>query len=262
MFPRFSSGPFTVAASLAALITCGFSSGSASAQPLQWQRGGVQPASAVSTDPSTRQGASAGHRFMTPGVARQAAFSEPLEDAAPVKQPTAAKRPTRRASPAKAVAPADYRELTESKPAVETTVDGDIYFASEVRQAATRTVAETESMAAPAGFVIGIGGDGCGAYVEPGCGIPEPGCAVVDPGCAIPAPACGCPEPGCGCAMEVCEPGVCGDCICGDVGCCGSCVGAPCPPPSLGGCAERGAVPICIYLPPIKEVVLFGGVQG
>ncbi|MEM6330771.1 MAG: DUF6666 family protein, partial [Planctomycetota bacterium] len=85
---------------------------------------------------------------------------------------------------------------------------------------------------------------------------PEPGCAIVEPGC-------GCVEPGCGCVVEgpVVGGEACGDCVCGDVGCCGSCVGGCCPP-SLGGCHERGAIPICIYLPPIKEVVLFAGVQG
>lgn len=30
----------------------------------------------------------------------------------------------------------------------------------------------------------------------------------------------------------------------------------------LGGCAERGAIPLVLYVPPIKEIVLFGGVHG
>jgi len=30
----------------------------------------------------------------------------------------------------------------------------------------------------------------------------------------------------------------------------------------LGGCASRGAIPLTLYLPPLQEIVLFGGVQG
>jgi hypothetical protein len=30
----------------------------------------------------------------------------------------------------------------------------------------------------------------------------------------------------------------------------------------FGGCVDRGAIPLCLYLPPVKEITLYGGVQG
>jgi hypothetical protein len=60
-------------------------------------------------------------------------------------------------------------------------------------------------------------------------------------------PACGCGE--IGCAGE-CEPtcGCAGDCTCGLR--------------SIGGCAERGAIPIVLWIPPIHELTLQGGVHA
>lgn len=87
-----------------------------------------------------------------------------------------------------------------------------------------------------------------GPYVEATCGCPEPVCGCPDP--TFDAPVCGCPA---------------GDCVCGEVACAGECgCGDPCAthPLCFGGCVDRGAIPICIYLPPIKEAVLFGGVHG
>ena len=100
------------------------------------------------------------------------------------------------------------------------------------------------------------GGCGCGGViVEPGCGCVEPGC-----GCAV---GCGdFVEPGCGCAVgcgDFVEPGCSyesGGCGCGDAAC--------------GGCGQEisvgfgasDATKVCIYLPPIKNFVVFGGVQG
>ncbi|MCA9240246.1 MAG: hypothetical protein KDA37_08605 [Planctomycetales bacterium] len=111
-------------------------------------------------------------------------------------------------------------------------------------------------------------------YHEAGvCDCPECSCACPDPGCGFVEPGCGCVEPGCGCVDGCCDMPTCGfpeaDCCCGDVGCCGECCGDGCgdccgcgEPHCLGGCVERGAIPLCIYIPPIKEVTAFGGVHG
>ena len=79
--------------------------------------------------------------------------------------------------------------------------------------------------------------------------------------------SCGdcCDEPSCGLTYgEVCEcgdigcGGACGDvCGCGDVAC-----GGTCGFDSLGGCKDRGAVPLVLYVPPIQDLTFFGGVQG
>lgn len=77
---------------------------------------------------------------------------------------------------------------------------------------------------------------GCGPMMEASCGVVDCG----DPSCAF-----GCGEVGCG--ME---------CECGD-GCDGSC-GVR----SLGGCDQRGAVPLVLFVPPVKELTLSLGVQA
>lgn len=97
-------------------------------------------------------------------------------------------------------------------------------------------------------------------YVSGGCACGQcegPSCGCADPGCAF--------EPGCGFEGPTCGIGGCGDCACGDVGCCGECVGPTCGcgvAGCLGGCADRGAVPLVLYVPPIKDVVFFGGVHA
>lgn len=111
-------------------------------------------------------------------------------------------------------------------------------------------------------------------YYEHGdCDCPECTCACPDPGCGFVEPGCEFIEPGCGCVDGCCDMPTCGfpadGCCCGDVGCCGDCCGDGCGdccgcgvPHCLGGCAERGAIPLCIYIPPIKEISLFAGVHG
>ncbi|MEX2170160.1 MAG: DUF6666 family protein [Pirellulales bacterium] len=86
------------------------------------------------------------------------------------------------------------------------------------------------------------------------CGCEGGGCELGNPyeigcGCEPCGDPCGCCdacgiEGGCGCGDCCCEPG------CTQPGGC------------LGGCAERGCVPLCLYVPPVKEVTVFGGVQG
>ncbi|QDU90071.1 hypothetical protein Pla175_34710 [Pirellulimonas nuda] len=78
---------------------------------------------------------------------------------------------------------------------------------------------------------------------EPGCGFPE----------------CGCGVPDCGCPIDPYAVGGCGD-ACGVNGC-GDCVG-PCHCGSLGHCAERGAIPLILYIPPIMDFNAFVGVHG
>lgn len=110
-----------------------------------------------------------------------------------------------------------------------------------------------------------------GAYCEHcgpecSCAFPEPSCAYLDVGCGFADPGCGCIEPGCcdGPSCDFVDP----DCCCGEVDCCGDCCGDACGcgdvcwSPWWGRCKDRGAIPICFYLPPIKEVTLFAGVQG
>jgi len=126
------------------------------------------------------------------------------------------------------------------------------------------------------------GNAGCGccdsSYGEVGCGFPEPGCSCGPGGCGD---GCFIGEPGCGFAYGDQYAGEV-TCGCGDVGCvgcgdgvaCGSAWGEPtcgcggngcndCRnwPESLFGCSERGCVPI-LWVPPIREIVAFGGVQG
>ncbi|MEN1679185.1 MAG: DUF6666 family protein [Planctomycetota bacterium] len=199
-----------------------------------------------------------------PKRATQAAYSEPTA-AAP-------KRPTYSASnPPRRVASAIRTSVPQASPS---DLGGD--FAAAVERAMTAPVAGRQASQNPgvrkAGFVGNVVGYGYGHGVDCGCGCcGEPGCAVAEPMCGIPEPTCGYVEPGCGCVGPTCEcppviegpvcGDVCGDCICGEVGCGGACAGAPCPP-SFGGCDERGAIPLYIYLPPIKEIILFGGVHG
>ncbi|MEM9186777.1 MAG: DUF6666 family protein [Planctomycetota bacterium] len=125
-----------------------------------------------------------------------------------------------------------------------------------VQEALAREAKADQSGVESAGYFCGE--PGCGCALGLGCGgvVAEPGCGCVEPGC-------GCVGPGCNCPTVVEGPVYsgddCGECLCGDVGCGGAC--ADCPP-SLGGCAERGAIPLYIYLPPIKEIILYAGVQG
>ncbi len=81
---------------------------------------------------------------------------------------------------------------------------------------------------------------------EPGCGFAECGCGVPD---------CGCGVPECGCPVAPFSVGGCGD------ACCGDCVG-PCHCGSLGRCAERGAIPLILYIPPIMDFNAFVGVHA
>ncbi|TWT90090.1 hypothetical protein Mal64_04730 [Pseudobythopirellula maris] len=121
------------------------------------------------------------------------------------------------------------------------------------------------------GASCGCGDDcGCGPVCEPGCGceeatcgVPyyeEPSCGYTEPGCGAGCgDACGCGDYGDGCAVSMGS-----DCVCGDVGCCGECgCGDSCGcAKSLGGCIDRGAVPLVLCVPPIKDISLFSGVHG
>lgn len=106
------------------------------------------------------------------------------------------------------------------------------------------------------GYVESYGAPACdGGSVDCGCGVPEPGCGFVDPSCGV---ECGCGVPDCGCAADPYAVG----CGCGVEGCgggCGDCVG---PHHGWGRCWERGAVPLIIYIPPVKDFYAFGGVHG
>lgn len=115
---------------------------------------------------------------------------------------------------------------------------------------------------------------------EVGCGFPEPTCGCTGPcgcgdSCSLSTP--GYCEPGCGCeggcATYCMDDGCCSDACCGDA-CCGDacceptcgCGGDGCSdcvhwPQALFGCDDRGCVPV-FWVPPIKEVVFFGGVHG
>ncbi len=86
--------------------------------------------------------------------------------------------------------------------------------------------------------------------VEASCGVGGCGDCLGEPTCGLTyGETCGCGDIGCG--------GACGDvCGCGDVACGGTC-GV-----SLGGCQDRGAVPLILYVPPIQELTFFGGVQA
>lgn len=116
--------------------------------------------------------------------------------------------------------------------------------------------AVAESPAAPMAAVIDPAvQQACGCVGGCACGL-EPGCAVADPGCGFVEASCGCGVPDCGCAMEPgcgLEPGCavgCGEpCGCGDVGC-------------AGACGDACGVPVMLYLPPIRELSVFAGVQA
>ncbi|WP_425398387.1 DUF6666 family protein [Aeoliella sp.] len=122
-------------------------------------------------------------------------------------------------------------------------------------------------------------------YGEAGCGCPEPtcgcvgGCFLGEPGCGVGygcEPVCGVPCGNAGCCEPGCAAGCCGDCVdgcctCGDA-CCDPCCSDPCCgdtccddcppwPEALFGCGQRGCVPI-LWVPPMKEFTVFGGVQG
>lgn len=241
-------------------------SDSANAQGLQWRSDAEQQA--VAEHQASGGGEAAfDQEFIGPPKRKravQAAYAEPA--AARPKRPTysATNRPRRVASAIRTTAP-------QGSPS---DLGGDFAAAVERAMTAPKAVANRASDAGvkKAGFIGDVVGYGYG----PGCGCcGEPGCAVAEPMCGFPEPTCGCLEPDCGCVGPTCEVPVaqgpvfegpvcgdaCGDCVCGDVGCGGVCAGAPCPP-SLGGCNERGAIPLYIYLPPIKEIVLFAGVHG
>lgn len=98
-------------------------------------------------------------------------------------------------------------------------------------------------------------GCSCGMPMDPGCGVVDPGCGF-DPGCGMVDPGCGIAGPSCG--LTYGEP-----CGCGDIGCAGACgmeVGCGCGDVACGGCVD--AVPLMIYVPPIRELTLYGGVQA
>lgn len=130
------------------------------------------------------------------------------------------------------------------------------------------------------GCECGDGQCGCcdSSFGEVSCGFVEPGCGCGPAGCGD---GCFVGEPGCGFGYG--EP-YAGEvtCGCGDIGCVGcgdgvaygsgwgeptcGCGGNGCDdcrnwPESLFGCSERGCVPI-LWVPPIREIVVFGGVQG
>lgn len=114
------------------------------------------------------------------------------------------------------------------------------------------------------GCACGDGNCGCcdSSYGEVGCAFPEPGCGCVgggcgEVGCGVPYAGevtCGCGDVGCVGCGDVCYEPTCG---CGGNGC-DDCRNWP---ESLFGCSERGCVPI-LWVPPIREIVVFGGVQG
>jgi hypothetical protein len=87
-----------------------------------------------------------------------------------------------------------------------------------------------------------------GPTMGPGCECGDPSCPYAsDPSCGFGPAACG----------DVCG---CGDPGCGDVCGCGDGIGGC--PPLFGGCAKRGCTPCILYLPPMRELTLFAGVQG
>lgn len=230
------------------LLAVGSSPMAADAQNLQWQQGAAQMSQPVRI--TKRPTATNSQGFVAPrkkAVAKQAAFVEPVAEqnrSATRRQPRVAK-----ASSAK------QQKRAQSASRIPVTSGGDVNFASAVKRANAQLEHAEAIGVPPEACVCGDGPCSCG--FDPGCGLPEPGCGCVEPNCGCPVFAGGPPV----CADPVCGDGVYGDCSCGDIACCGDCVGGCCPP-SLGGCKERGAIPICIYLPPIKEITLFGGVQG
>lgn len=82
------------------------------------------------------------------------------------------------------------------------------------------------------------------------CGCANGGCNCG--GCDLGAPY----DIGCGC--EPCGHPCCGDACGMGCGCGDGCVQSSC----MGGCRERGCVPLCLYVPPITDATIFAGVQG
>ncbi|MEQ8848816.1 DUF6666 family protein [Botrimarina sp.] len=177
-------------------------------------------------------------QWQSAGV-RQVSHSEPT--AGPALRPKAPKVYAQGASQPAPAAPAARQAAAPAPPKP---------FAS---QAAARTApsARVDSAVQPACGVCGcVGGCDCGPIIEePGYPIVEPGCGVVDPGCGFADPSCG---------IAYGDP-----CGCGDVGCVGGCgaeVGCGCGDIACGGCVK--SVPLMIYVPPIRELTLYGGVQA
>ncbi|MGL4514558.1 MAG: DUF6666 family protein [Lacipirellulaceae bacterium] len=156
-------------------------------------------------------------------------------EGAPVER--VAPAPTRVASRASGVlraagAAAAAQSMPHVVAAPEDVVTGDVEFAAPQYKAQQATCE-----------MGGCGDPTCG---DPLCG--EPVCGDVVCGDAVWGdPACGCGDVGCG---GECEPSCAcsGDCTCGLR--------------SLGGCAERGAIPIVLWVPPIHELTLHGGVHA
>ncbi|TWT36494.1 hypothetical protein KOR34_14000 [Posidoniimonas corsicana] len=225
----------------------------ASIQParaeLVWQGQG-QGVAAESSAGAARSTA----RFQRPSIAqraKRASAQEPAQLPAAEATPIAATNQRQAAS----------REL----PTGQQGQVGYVSQASHTRRTAARVMQTAEeSIMAPRP-------DGASAPVYESTEPYDPGvqmfsdsscaCGCGDPGCGFAEPGCGFVEPGCGCVDGCCDMPSCGyptdDCCCGEVGCGGGCCD-----PVLGNCVERGAIPLCIYIPPIKEFTFFTGVHG
>ncbi|TWT75554.1 hypothetical protein Pla123a_30640 [Posidoniimonas polymericola] len=223
---------------------------------LVWQGAG-QGAATEESSAATRSTA----RFQRPSVAQRAKRVTPQEpaqlptrEAAPLAKQSQAQAPTGSQGGAGYVSQASHTNRT----------------AARVRQARVMQASEESVMAprpnAPSVMSSGPVYETQEVYdptIEMHSGMAYGAdCGCGDPSCGFAEPGCGFVEPGCGCVDGCCEMPSCGyptdDCCCGEVGCGGACCDAPC----LGGCAERGAIPLCIYIPPIKEFTAFGGVHG
>ncbi len=222
-----------------------------------------------------QQGSSPTTKRASIAPARHVAASNPLKgrDANPAPAPQIntpaptqriAKQPTRPVAPAKPQAAVNNRvqpALATSPAGTPAIQQGQVVYASAAQAGAAMA---RQGSAMPSGVV------------QAGCNCQQGGAPMMaDPygdgvamgngemmgGCA--GGACGCGDPMCAdasCGVPTCGDVGCGD-MCGPDGCCGACgcgVGEAC----LGGCAERGAIPLVLYVPPIKELTLFGGVQG
>ena len=237
------------------------------AQDLQWvQTTRQQPTTQTVARVSTANGTAVQPTFRQP-----TAFKQPTSARSIAEAQVATTQPVLKVAEAQArrtaertyvgVLPAQYTEAEEIPP-----MEADEYYGEPM-------VAGPMMMQAP--MMMG----------EVGCGVPEPTCGCAAPyGCGDACYSC---EPGC-CAGDVmfgeascaapCGCGSCGDaCGCGNM--CGDMCGQPgcgcscgnswyddgCEtinwPEALFGFEARGCTPI-LWIPPLKEWTMYGGVQG
>ena len=210
----------------------GLACGPTNAQ-LQWESSGVQQASHQAPADRLQRALRKPQRFVKPQATKPQAKAPTAVATTPRPTPPVP-HPAKFAQPPKSVAPGDGYAAQRAAHSERVAQQATAILQHAGQAPAPRQTPHQQNQITRACHTCGSASADCqcGPIVDAGFG----GCDCGEPTCGVGfEDACGCGEAGCG-------------------GACGAC--------SYGGCSERGAVPLILFVPPIRELTFSAGVQG